>query len=89
MSAIAKEFEIPTNQVLTLFNKALHKIHIHFNRIMEREFEVLDGDEKLSLSGNLPDKSFEEELEEGAKIVKKNLSERRAILMKESSKINV
>lgn len=83
MDAIAREFKIPLNQVLALFNKAMHHVHLHFNAMLEEKIRNEEPEQVLELPKSLPDKTLEEELEEDAKIIKEKMSEKRTHLMNE------
>lgn len=72
----------------------MHKIHFYFNEILEEgtknenEEKSLKNDQEsqtLKLQRELPEKSFTEELEEGAAIIRESLAERKNQLMKEWS----
>ncbi|CEL94006.1 unnamed protein product [Vitrella brassicaformis CCMP3155] len=96
MSSVCGEFNLPINQASALLNKAIHKLSTYLNGLLEREAES-EVDAEMGAShpmmrgpsagpvggGELPSKSFEDELEESAAPVREELRLKREKLMED------
>lgn len=88
VEAIGKEFKIPNNQVLALFDKAMQKIHLHFTGLLEEQIKDEESNDPtsrqvLDLPEELPDKTLMEEIEENASNVKRSLDQKKDELVKQ------
>jgi len=70
---VASEFNVPSNQIMALFNKAVHKMESCIKRIQERRIELemvpslIAPSGPIVANGDLPTSTMRAELQMGAK----------------------
>eukprot|EP01069_Polyplicarium_translucidae_P004886 Polyplicarium_translucidae@DN2678_c0_g1_i4.p1 len=84
---IAAEFNVPANQIMAMFNKAVHRIDRTLSKIVEKrseeelEREGAKGSVSVPTDAEMPETTFEAELEGGAKEVRQRAREEKQKLL--------